>query len=227
MTRSRFLSLTYLHLFAAIAAVVALEVTLFRSGLAERMASVMGRVPWLLILGAFILIGWLARHLAHRVRTLTAQYLGLIAYVLAKAVILVPLLYRAESVAPGALAHAGWITLLGACGLTLVALWTGRDFSFLRALLIWGGMTALLTIVAALLFGLRLGIWFDLGMIALAGASILYDTSKLSRRYRGSRGDRSCRSSHYVAAALELFASVALMFWYAVRLFRRQAWNQG
>ena len=41
---------------------------------------------------------------------------------------------------------------------------------------------------------------------------MLYDTSKVLRRYRRDR---------YVAAALELFASIAMMFWYAVRLFRR------
>ncbi len=47
-------------------------------------------------------------------------------------------------------------------------------------------------------------------MIGLAGAAILYDTSKVLRDYPEDR---------YVAASLQLFASVALMFWYVLRLF--------
>ena len=46
--------------------------------------------------------------------------------------------------------------------------------------------------------------------VLLAGASILYDTSNVLRHYS--------EDSH-VAAALELFASVALMFWYVLQLF--------
>jgi FtsH-binding integral membrane protein len=47
-------------------------------------------------------------------------------------------------------------------------------------------------------------------MVAFAGAAILYDTSNILHHYSEDR---------YVAAALELFASVALMLWYVVRLF--------
>ena len=46
-------------------------------------------------------------------------------------------------------------------------------------------------------------------MIALAGGAILYDTSNVLHHYPQDR---------YVAASLELFASVALMFWYVLRL---------
>ena len=123
-----------------------------------------------------------------------------------------PLLYQSERFAPGALAYAAQFTLVGAVGLTAVVYLSGRDFYSLRPFLIWGGFVSLVAIIAALLFGLRLGIWFDIGMITLAGASILHDTGKVLRRYRGDR---------YVAAALELFASIAFMFWYALRMFRR------
>jgi FtsH-binding integral membrane protein len=47
-------------------------------------------------------------------------------------------------------------------------------------------------------------------MIGLAGAAILYDTSNVLHNFPEDR---------YVAAALELFASVALLFWYVLRLF--------
>jgi FtsH-binding integral membrane protein len=47
-------------------------------------------------------------------------------------------------------------------------------------------------------------------MIALAGGSILYDTSNVLHHYPENK---------HVGAALELFASVALLFWYVLRLF--------
>jgi FtsH-binding integral membrane protein len=77
-------------------------------------------------------------------------------------------------------------------------------------LLRWAGVLALLTIVAGVVFGLNLGSWFSIAMIGLAGGAILFDTSNILRHYPEDR---------YVAAALELFASVAMMFWYVLRLF--------
>ena len=65
-------------------------------------------------------------------------------------------------------------------------------------------------IVAAVIFGFYLGTFFSVAKVALAGAAILYDTSNIMYHYPEDR---------YVAAALELFASVALMFWYVLRLF--------
>jgi hypothetical protein len=76
-------------------------------------------------------------------------------------------------------------------------------------MLIWGGVAALVLILAAVLFGLSLGIWFSVGMIALAGGSILYQTQTIMRRYPAEA---------YVGAAVQLFASVMLLFWYVLRL---------
>jgi hypothetical protein len=47
-------------------------------------------------------------------------------------------------------------------------------------------------------------------MVGVAGAAILYDTSAVIHDYPEDR---------YVAASLQLFASVALMFWYVLQLF--------
>lgn len=55
-----------------------------------------------------------------------------------------------------------------------------------------------------------LGTYFLVAMIAFAGVAILYDTSNVLHHYPENRA---------VAAALQLFASVALMFWYVLRLF--------
>ena len=59
------------------------------------------------------------------------------------------------------------------------------------------------------LFGFQLGTFFSVAMVGLAGAAILYDTSNVLHHYPEDR---------YVGAALALFASVALMFWYVLRL---------
>jgi FtsH-binding integral membrane protein len=87
---------------------------------------------------------------------------------------------------------------------------TRKDFSFLRGLLMWGGMLALVAIAGGVLFGFELGTWFSVAMIGFAGAAVLYDTSNVLHHYPEDR---------YVGAALELFASIALMFWYVLRLF--------
>ena len=52
--------------------------------------------------------------------------------------------------------------------------------------------------------------WGESVVIGVAGAAILYDTSNVIHHFPQDR---------YVAAALTLFASVALIFWYVLRLF--------
>ena len=76
--------------------------------------------------------------------------------------------------------------------------------------MVWGGILALVAIVSAVLFGFQLGTWFSVAMIGFAGAAVLYDTSNILQHYPEDR---------YVGAALQLFASIALMFWYVLRLF--------
>ena len=112
--------------------------------------------------------------------------------------------------APGAIQSAATLTLVGFTGLTGIAFWTRKDFSFLGAVLRWAGILALLAIGGGVIFGFTLGMFFSLLMVALAGAAILYDTSNIIHHFPDNR---------YVAAALQLFASVAMMFWYLLRIF--------
>jgi len=74
----------------------------------------------------------------------------------------------------------------------------------------WSFGVALMLIVAATVFGFSLGSLFSVAMVGLARVAILHDTSKVLHHYPEDR---------YVGAAMELFASVALMFWYVLRLF--------
>ena len=209
-TRSTFIWRTYGHLAGAILGFGAIETYLFNNGYAQQMAPAMLGVNWLLILGAFMIVGWLASHTAHRVESKPLQYAALAGFVVAEAIIFVPLLYMAMIVQPAIIESAVGVTLLGTAGLTAVALITRKDFSFLRGILVWGGILALVAIVASVLFGFHMGTWFSVAMIGFAGAAILYDTSNVLHHYPEDR---------YVAAALELFGSIALMFWYVLRLF--------
>ncbi|MDH3283451.1 MAG: Bax inhibitor-1 family protein [Acidobacteriota bacterium] len=209
-TRSAFLTRTYNHLFGAILLFVGLEILYFKTGLAETLAGALLGVNWLFVLGGFVIVSWLASRVAHRSASLPSQYAALAGFVLAESIIFVPLLYMANHYAPGAITSAATVTLIGFAGLTFVALSTRKDFSFLGGLLRWGFILALVLIVAGVVFGLNLGTFFSVAMVGLAGAAILYDTSNVLHHFPEDR---------YVGAALELFASVALMFWYVLRLF--------
>lgn len=209
-SRGTFVSRTYAHLFGAVSAFILIEVFLFKTGMAETIARALLGVSWLLVLGGFVVVSWLASRVAHVAASKPAQYAALAAFVLAESIIFVPLLYIADRFAPGAITSAASVTFLAFAALTAVVFLTGKDFSFLRGLLIWGGIVALALIVAGVAFGFQLGTYFSVGMVALAGGAILYDTSNILHHYPADR---------YVAAALELFASIALMLWYVLRLF--------
>ncbi|MEO5820920.1 MAG: Bax inhibitor-1 family protein [Vicinamibacteraceae bacterium] len=208
--RSAFLRRTYTHLFLAVAGFVGVELLLFNSGLALPIARGMLSVPWLLILGAFMVAGWLARSVAASAAAPALQYAALGGYVVAQALIFLPVLVIANLRMPEVLPAAALTTLVAFGALTTLVLVTKQDFSFMRGILMWGGILAMVLIVAATIFGFSLGILFSVGMIALAGGAILYDTSNVLHHYPESR---------HVGAALELFASVALLFWYVLRLF--------
>src|ERR1700744_394067 len=208
-SRAAFITRTYTHVVGGILAFILIELGLFESGLAVQLGRSMLCVNWLLILGAFLLVGWLATRTAQTSTSLAMQYFAYGAYIVAEALIFVPLLYIANAKAPGAIDSATLITALGAGGLMVVAHRTRKDFSFLRAILMWGGVIALLAIVGGVVFGAQLGTWFSVLMIGFAGAAVLYDTSNIIHQYP---------EDSYVSAAMQLFASIALMFWYVLRL---------
>lgn len=209
-SRSAFILRVYNHVAMAIAAFAIIEVALFKSGLANEFAPALAG-NWLLVLGAFMLVGWGATHVAHRVESKPLQYLALGGFVLAEAIIFTPLLMAAMLYKPGIIESAAGVTLAGVAGLSAVAFITRKDFSFLRGMLVWGGILALIGIVASILLqSFTLGPWFSVAMIGFAGAAVLYDTSNIIHHYPEDK---------HVAAALQLFASVAMMFWYVLRLF--------
>ena len=213
--RTRFLRQVYGHLGGAVAAFVLIEMFLFTSGLAHAIAAFVFGTSWLLILGGFVLVSWLSSSVAHRATSRPAQYAAYAALIVAESLLFAPLLVIASQTAQSAgagtnvIAQAGMLTVLGFAGLTLIAMTSGRDFSVLGSFLKWGGIVALVAIVAAVLFGFELGTWFSVAMIAYAGGAILFETSRVLH------SDPPARA---IAASMQLFASLALLFWYVLRL---------
>jgi FtsH-binding integral membrane protein len=208
--RAQFITRTYNHLFAAIVGFALIEIALFKLGIAPVIANAMLGTSWLLVLGAFMVTSWLASRVAHTAQSMPAQYAALAGYVFMQAIIFVPMLHIANTYAPGVISSAALVSFIGFAGLTGIALYTRKDFSFLRGILLWGGVGALALIVAGVIFGFQLGTFFSVAMVVFAGAAILYDTSNVIHHFPEDR---------YVGAALQLFASTALLFWYILRLF--------
>ncbi|MEO6121981.1 MAG: Bax inhibitor-1 family protein [Acidimicrobiales bacterium] len=212
-TRSDFIVQVYRHLMGAVLAFVAFEALLFSTGMAERIYKLLAgtRGAWLLILGGFMIVNWMATKAAHDVANPSRQYAGLFGLAAAEALIFAPFLYLVFNQQGGSstVVSAALLTAVGFGALSAVAFTTRRDLSFLRPMVMWAMVSGLLLIVAAVLFGLELGIWFSLLMIVVAGASILYQTQAVMRDYPPEA---------YVGAAVQLFASVMLLFWYVLRL---------
>jgi uncharacterized protein len=211
--RAEFIQRTYTHLAGAVGAFIVVEFLLFQLGIAGAIAEFVfasSRFGWLAILGGFALLGWLAQMMAARSDSVQIQYAGLGLYVMAEAFIFAPLIYLAAAMTDAnVLPTAGILTLLLFGGLTTVAFTTKQDFTFLGGILKIGGFVALGMIICSAIFGFSLGLFFSVGMVIFASAAILYDTSKVMHHYT---------KDQYVAASLELFASVALLFWYVLRI---------
>ncbi len=214
--RARFIRKTYLHLAAAILAFVALEGYLFVSGVAYSILSVLsmgGGMSWLLVLGAFMGVSWLASSWANSQTSKPMQYLGLLLYVIAQAVIFVPLLFKIATFSsnPGdVIVKAGIVTLGLFLGISSVVFLTRKDFSFLGPILAIGFFIAIGFIVASIWLGFSLGSLFAFAMVAFAGTAILYETSNVMHRYNPNQ---------HVAASLALFASIAMLFYWILNIF--------
>ena len=212
--RQEFIKNTYIHLAGAVAAFIVVEFILFQLGIAQALTGFIAgnRFGWLMILGGFSLLGWLSRSLVAEADNVNKQYAGLGAYIVGEALIFAPILYIAATYAPGVIPMAAILTLMMFAGITTVAFTSGKDFSFLGNFLRIGGFIALGLIICSVLFGFTLGLIFSAVMIVFASAAILYTTSNIIHRYA---------THQYVAASLELFASVALLFYYILMTLLR------
>ena len=208
--RADFITKTYLHLLGAIGLFAALEVILLNMQGIESLVQLMtgSRIGWIVVLGLFMVVSWIAENWARSAVSSTMQYLGLGLFVVAEAIIFVPILYFAstyENVIP----TAGIATIGLFATLTAVVFVTRKDFSWMRKFLMFGALAAMGLIACAIFFQFALGPIFTYAMIALACGYILFHTSNVLHHYR---------IGQHVAASLALFASVALLFWYILML---------
>ncbi len=230
--RTAFIRRTYTHLAVAVLAFVGLEFAVFKfipqAQLERFMASFMGTpVSMLILLAVFIGVGYLARWWAYNGTSPAMAYAGLALYVAFEVVIFIPLLYLAtygidRLNGPGSSEHllgqAAVITLSVFGGLTAAAFMTKRDFSFLGPILWVAGFGMMGLCVAGMIFGWSMGLWFSFLGVGLASAYILYDTSNVIHRFR---------TDQHVAAALELFASLAYLFYHVLRILLILASERG
>lgn len=210
--RAAFIQRTYLHVAGAILAFLALEAILIQLPLAEQVARfAYSGFNQIIILIAFMAAGYVANKWAHSDTSVGMQYLGLGLYVVAQAAFFLPLMFVVQNYAGQSeqiFTQAGTLTLVLFAGLTTVAFMTRKDFSFLRSILTIGFFVAIGVVVLSMIMGFSLGLLFASAMIVLASGAILYDTSNIIHHYRADQ---------HVGASLSLFASVALLFWYAIQ----------
>ncbi len=220
--RAAFIRRTYGHLAGAILAFVVIEAVIFNVAppeLAQQITALMqgARISWLLVLGAFMLVSWIATRWAQSDTSAGLQYLGLGLYVVAEAILFVPILFVAQHYFPPdahLVAKAGFMTLAVSGGLTIAVFATGKDYSGLRTILSVGSLLAFGFIVASIFFnfGNMVSLIFCFAMVGLASGWIIYQTSNVLHHYR---------TDQHVAAALALFAAVALLFWYILQILLR------
>jgi len=212
--RTTFLRKTYLHLLGAVLAFVGLEVALFKSGLGESLVQTMftGRWSWLIVMGAFLVVSWLANKWAYSDTSKGIQYAGLALYVAAEAVIFLPILWIVQNAYPNGnemLATAALITTVLFGGLTATIMISKADLSWMGRGLMFAGFAMVGVIIVAAIMGINLGLWFAVFGAALMCGYILYETSAMMHHMR---------TDQYVAASLALFSSLATLFYYVLRI---------
>ena len=212
--RVAFYKKTYGHVAGGVLLFIVFEYLLLQSEtIVDFALSMTEGYRWLIMLGGFMLATTYAERMALKSPNKTTQYLAYGLYILAQAFIFVPLIYIAafymES-RPEILNQAAIVTLALFTGLSAVVFLTKKDFSFLKTGLMIGFFIAIGLIVAGTLFGFNLGLWFSVAMCLLAGGAILFQTSNLVNKFT---------TEDYIPAALGLFASLMLLFWYVLSIF--------
>ena len=210
--RANFIKRTYVHLAGAIAIFAVLETILIQSGVANSFMSVLAgsKWSWLIVLGVFMVVSTVANNWAHSGVSREKQYMGLGLFIIAEAIIFMPLIFMALMRDPSGtlLQNAAVVTAALVAGLTFTAFSTKVNFSFMGRFLMIGGFIAMGLILASILFGFSLGLWFSGAMILFAAGSVLYSTSNIIHEYH---------TEQHVAASLSLFSSVGLLFWYILQ----------
>ena len=216
--RAQFIRQTYFHLGGAITAFIVIEALLLQIAQPSQ--------PWSLKMTMRHGIGclyWRAFMVGFHHRTTSGRcsdvlqshavcmVLGLLHHCLF-AILSLPLIYFAQNYTADSqlVTKAALITGLMVAGITATAFITKKDFSFLGGILTVCGLVALGIIVTSIIFdGFELGLIFAGAMALFASVAILHTTSKIIHHYR---------TDQHIAASLELFGSIILLFWYILQI---------
>ncbi len=152
-----------------------------------------------------------ARRVSRRITKKSSQYMVYGFFILIKAVIIFPLLCRAEMTNPSALYSSAIIATGLFSGLTIYALTSNRDFTFLSGFMKVGGMVLFSIFIARILLrvsgysfdNFNVGWIISAFIVIYATAAILYNTNEIKRRYS---------KTQHVVAALALMVSYVMLF---------------
>lgn len=210
-SREAFIKKVYIHLLFSIFLFGIIELMLIFSHSANVIAEEMvSGKNWIFVLIAYIGVSSIAMKCAETKNDRLTQYIALLVYIVAEAIIFLPLLLFAETVASYAIPHAIVLTAALCVGLTICVFMSGKRFDFLYKYIIVGGILSVGLIFSAIIFGFNLGLLFSLCMVFLGSMALLYQIDAIAYEYG---------EDDYVAASMAIFSSVMLIFWYILRAF--------
>lgn len=220
--RIAFLRKTYALLTVALAAFAGTTAGIlkFAPELSSRFSAwaFQGQLSWLLVIGLFMAVGFVAQKLAMSETSRGLQFIGLAIAVVAQAILLQPMIWilmykfgnHADMTGQAGviLGEAVVITLAIFGGLTATVFVTKKDFSFMRGALTIASFAFIGVALASMIFGFHMGAVFSGIGILLMGGYILYQTSMVMNYFPPTA---------FVAASLMLFSTIATLFWYVLQ----------
>lgn len=220
--RIAFLRKTYTLLTVALAAFAGTTAGIikFAPELSKRFSAwaFQGQLSWLLVIGLFMVVGFVAQKLAMSETSRGLQFIGLAIAVVAQAILLQPMIWilmykfgnHADMTGQAGviMGEAVVITLAIFGGLTATVFVTKKDFSFMRGALTIASFAFIGVALASMIFGFHMGAVFSGIGILLMGGYILYQTSMVMNYFPPTA---------FVAASLMLFSTIATLFWYVLQ----------
>lgn len=208
--RFGFFRQTYLHVTASLAVFIVLEAALLQIPGVERLVRLMTiGWNWVIVAAAFIFLSYLAGRWSRREHTLGVQYLALVLYVAAEAVIFLPLVSYLNALGgPYVVPAAGVLSLVVFAGLTLTVLLRGRQLRPGQTALAGALWAAVGLVACGLLFEFNATVIIVAALVASAIGIILVESHRL--------GDFA--GGQHVSATLAMLSSVGIGIWSAFQV---------
>ena len=204
--RATFLQRTYLMLLAGVGVFAGTIWAADNVPAIQNLAIGLWRTHPLLVLALLFGAGFGVRAVANKHPINLVAYF---AYAFFFGLLLAPASLYAAEFAPDVLSQAVVVTLLVFSGLTAYVFVSGKDFSFMRGALVIASLILFAVLIGGWIFGYTMGLWMSVAFVALYAGFILYDTSRILHHYP---------TNAHVAAAIELFVSLIMLFQWILNL---------